>query len=367
MAARTGPRLLRRGRIYYTWVPKPGGGTQRKTTNCTDITAARAKARELERRATDPAYQASYTTTTQQLADRFLASRRRAGRALGTLQHYEVKCSHLVRLLPRVPAMITHSIVERYTDIREGEGAKQTTVKKELRALKAMLRYAKRAGAWTGDLDAVIPEYADPYEPRTRALSFIEAKALLEALEKPDNAQTEDRAHNRAAFVAFAMATGARLGEVQRAQRDDVTSAAVFIRGTKTKKAKREVPLVGFGAKLMAYVLDRIGDRKGRMFDAWLNPVRDLEVACKQAGIVKVTANDLRRTFASWLLAAGLDLDTARRLLGHTTTRMLERVYGQVSSAQLRERMAGRLLDQQGGKRGPKLLLPASTKPRRKR
>ncbi len=367
MAPRTGPRLVRRGRIWYTWVPKPGGGTRRVGTSCTDKDAARDKARELERLATNPAHQAAYKTTTRELADRYIGSRKRAGRAAGTLHHYEVKCSHLVRLMPRMIAHITLGVVERYADAREREGAAKTTVKKELRALKAMLRYGKRAGLWLGDLDAVIPEYEDTYEPRTRTLSWLEAVALLKALQEPDNAQPVDRAMNRAGFVAFSLATGARFGETQRAQRDDFAKGAVYIRGTKTKAAKREVPIVGFALALMDYVWRCVGDRKGRLFDAWRNPVRDLEVACKQANIAKVTANDLRRTYASWMLAAGLDLDTVRRLLGHTSTRMLERVYGQVSSQELRARVAGRLLDHPGDKKDLPRLLLTTAKPAGKR
>lgn len=363
MGTRSGPRLVRRGRIWHCWVPRPEGGTRRVTTNCTDKDAARERARELERRAASPAHQTAHQTTIRQLADRFLASRKRAGRAAGTLHHYTVKCSHIVRLLPN-PMHLTHNLVERYADTREEEGAAKTTVKKELRALGAMLRYGKRSGIWLGDIAAIIPEYADTYEPRTRALTFLEAKALLTELEKPSNTQPAEAAKNRAAFVAFVLATGARLGEALRAQRDDISKGSIRIRGSKTKLAKREVPISGFFADLAVYVLACIGDRKGRMFDTWSNPTRDLDVACKHAGIDRVTPNDLRRTYASWLIGdLSMDLDTARRMLGHSSTRMLERVYGQVSQAEMASRLRVRLLDQRGRKGSSRLLLPAKPTP----
>ncbi|HET9045114.1 MAG TPA: tyrosine-type recombinase/integrase [Burkholderiales bacterium] len=362
MGSRTGPRLVRRGRIWYTWVPKPGGGTRRVGTNCTDRKAAAEVARDLERRAADPAYQASYTTTVQQACDRYLASRKRAGRAAGTLHHYTVKTSHLTRVINVPLAHITIGIVERYIDTRTNEGAARTTVKKELRALGAVLRHAKRLGLWTGDVGAVIPEYADDYQPRKRSLAWNEVVFLLAALEKPSNSQPASVSANRSAMIAFIVATGARWGEAVRAQREDVTELYVALRGTKTKLARRTVPVVPMTEKLVGYAMTRVGDRKGRLFDRWTNPNRDLEVACKQASIPKCTPNDLRRTIATWMRASGVDTSVVAAFLGHTTSRMVERVYGRLSPEELRGRIAGRLLDQQGGTEGQISTLPAPRK-----
>jgi len=62
---------------------------------------------------------------------------------------------------------------------------------------------------------------------------------------------------------------------------------------------------------------------------------RDLPAAAKRAGVPRVTANDLRRTFASWLVQAGVSLYVVSRLLGHKSTRMVELVYGQLDDATL--------------------------------
>lgn len=362
MAARTGPRLVRRGRIWYTWVPKPGGGTKRVTTNCTDRGAAKGKARELERRAADAAYQASYTTTVQQACDRFLASRKRAGRAAGTLHHYEVKCSWLATRLRMPLAMLNVAAVEKYIDAREKE-ASRTTVKKELRALGAVLRHAKRVGIWTGEVERVIPEYADDYQPRKRALTQLEVRNLLLALAGPDNAQGHERARNRAAMVAFIVATGARWGEAVRARREDVSGDFVHLRGTKTKGAKRTVPIVPMTRTLLDFAMEHGGD--GRLFDSWSNPTRDLEVACRQAGIEKASANDLRRTVATWMRAAGVDISIIAAFLGHSTSRMVERVYGRLSPQELRARMTGRNVDRMGGKTSVPKRLPAPRNPKK--
>jgi len=58
---------------------------------------------------------------------------------------------------------------------------------------------------------------------------------------------------------------------------------------------------------------------------------RDLALACKAARIRRVTPNDLRRTFASWLKQRGVDSMVVAKLLGHTSTRMVELVYGHLN------------------------------------
>ncbi len=50
------------------------------------------------------------------------------------------------------------------------------------------------------------------------------------------------------------------------------------------------------------------------------NVGRDLPRACERAGVPRCTPNDLRRTFASWLVQAGESLLVVSRLLGHGST-----------------------------------------------
>jgi integrase len=58
---------------------------------------------------------------------------------------------------------------------------------------------------------------------------------------------------------------------------------------------------------------------------------RDLGDACNRAGIDPVSPNNLRRTYASWLKQRGVDSAVVAKLLGHTSTRMVDLVYGHLA------------------------------------
>jgi hypothetical protein len=68
-----------------------------------------------------------------------------------------------------------------------------------------------------------------------------------------------------------------------------------------------------------------------------------LRYACRRAGIDHVTPNDLRRTYATEMHAAGARLSTLAPVLGHMDTRMLERVYAVLPPALIAERLRAEL------------------------
>jgi hypothetical protein len=72
----------------------------------------------------------------------------------------------------------------------------------------------------------------------------------------------------------------------------------------------------------------------------WGNVRRDLAGACEEAQIDRCSPNDLRRTFASWQVEAGVPLFPVAQAMGHKDTRMLERVYGRQTPEQLAAIMA---------------------------
>ncbi len=78
----------------------------------------------------------------------------------------------------------------------------------------------------------------------------------------------------------------------------------------------------------------------GLLFRPWTNVRRDLHAACDAVKIVRCSPNDLRRTCATWLRAAGASPELIAPVMGHADTRMVERVYGRLPLEDLRRRLA---------------------------
>lgn len=333
-------RFRKRGDIWHVRFTLDGTRYE-FSTGCRDRRAAEARAKELERRAADPASEArraAEAVTVQHAADLTLAhydAEVKAGtRAKDTADFYERKLGHVVRVLGAASvASIGPADVDRYIRTRREETASDHTIHKEVAALKVLLGLAKRRGWWQGDLDTLTPEgWTSGYKPRDRALTVDEVLALCAEL-GPD----------RAAQVCYAVATSAELGALERAERGDYRKeeGLVYVRGTKRETRDRQVPVVlPACADLLAFALEHAQGKKSSLFRPWRMNWRDLKAACERAKIPTCTLNDLRRTFAHWHLAAGCAFEDVARAMGHVDTTMLQRVYGRVRPEELRARMA---------------------------
>jgi integrase len=338
-------RLFKRGRVWYVQVYENGRRVQR-STQCHDRRAAELRARQLERDAADPAHAAASRATLTDALQLLLRQRREqaaAGRRSSeTVHFYETKAGHLVRLLetgadgayaPFLLAGLQARHVDAYISRRRAEKAHEATIAKELVTLRAALKLAVRAGLWLGNPAAVLPiGFAPEYRPRDRFLTPDELAKLLGAL-LPD----------QAARVAFIVGTSACWGESCRALRADVAEdlSTVFIRGTKRSTRLRTVPIVGETARsLLEYALTHAAGADGLLFRPWTNVRRDLHAACDAVKIRRCSPNDLRRTCATWLRAAGVSPELIAPVMGHADTRMVERVYGRLPLEDLRRRLA---------------------------
>ncbi len=160
---------------------------------------------------------------------------------------------------------------------------------------------------------------------------------------------------NRAAVVAFIVATGATCpSEVSPCRRADIKGYDVHIRGTKRATRDRKLRVPSYVRKYLDRAVKGLGPWG---FDPWPNIVKDLKRAarllsmCEECRIrqgkgarndLRVTCedckavplfrplspNDLRRTFAQWLVRSGVPYELAFPMMGHSSPRMLEVVYG---------------------------------------
>lgn len=339
---------------------------RQRSTKCRDYKAAEILLRQWERDGANPNHAAQRDETMSAALDRLIATRQEqadAGRrAQSTVSFYKKKTGHLRRffefMVPgldgklimnvgtdgryvQVPFSLSDleaSHVDDYISLRRGEGAAENTIYKELVALRAALKLSKRRGLWAGDPSSVLPvAFAPEYVPKSRWLPVPELMKLLPQLQ-PD----------RAARVAFAVASSANLSESDRAMRPHISKdlSTVHIDGTKNNSRKREVPIVlPIGKELLAYALKHAQGEGGKLFLPWPNVQRDLIEACKRAGIEPCSTNDLRRTFSMWHQAAGALPTTLHKSMGHADDRMLNKgVYGKLEVEQRRT-----LLQQQMG------------------
>ena len=164
-----GYRLTKRGHIWYAHFFESGVRRQ-VSTHCTDLKAAELKLRQLERDGADPAHAASQNASLS-AALRLLIDRRTEEAIAGRRSHetvafYRRKAGHLTRVFeyptgqtfqPFLLRDLQPTHVDNYISRRRSEAVSDHTITKELVALRAALKLAKRAGLWRGELDALLP------------------------------------------------------------------------------------------------------------------------------------------------------------------------------------------------------------------
>ena len=341
-------RIYLRGRIYWGRYYDAQGEEHRRSTLCRDKDAALQLVRQWERDATDPRRSTAPLSTTIGNALTLLVNERetqaRQGkRSADTALFYRKKAGHWLRLLGADFDLgaLTSVVVDHYIDVRREEGAGESTISKELITLRASLKIAQRKGLFHGVIPAILPSGFSPeYKPRSSFLTPSEVELLLPQL-----------ARDRAARVAFAIATSANLRETDLAQRGDLGDEAVLLRGTKRHSRTREVPIVFEWQRVLLVFAKAHGlGEKGVLFTPWGNMHRDLNAALERAHISRaskgetistltLSSNDLRRTTATWLRSEGVPPDLIAAILGHKDSRMVERVYGRMPQDLLASRI----------------------------
>lgn len=325
-----------------------GKVTVRRSTRCSTKPAAEIVIARWERERADPVYAAANEATFGEEARLFLSACRgaveRSKMAPETLSMYRQKAGTLCRLLGEDAKLASFDgssfaayIEARRADFREstrtdarpdGKAITESTLYKEWVTFRGILKQAWRAQRYGRDPAALKPAHFGPeYHPRETALTWPQVESLVCYLEEP-----------RRRPVAFALATGARRREVFAARHGDVVSMSVRIRGSKTEAAAATIPI----PSLMGDLLAIAGEPP---FDTWGNARRDLEVTCKALGIPRVTWNDLRRTFASLLVQAGVAPHLVAKLMRHKTTTMVDRVYGRQTTESLSSLIEAQIRD----------------------
>lgn len=331
-------KLYRRhkdGPWYYDYLTPEGKRVQR-STRTTDKRVANERARQAELAATPQA-----RGRKQRLSDAIdHMVTLMVDKAAGTVEMYKEKGRRIfVTLGDPLIGDITHDMLSEYIakrlnkdDAKHGK-ASPHTVQKELITIRRALKLAHRRGVLPAM--PVFPEFSAKYKPRETWLTPEQFSLVCAELDE-----------GRRRWASLAALAGANLSEVEGIDWADVDleRGRMRIRGTKRETRDRVVPL----APALRHELELVPRerRAGKVVAGWGNVRRDLHRAVAaanrrhKAGIPYVSPNDLRRTFASWLVQNGVPLLTVATLMGHSSTRMVERVYGKLSKQNLEDAIA---------------------------
>ncbi len=227
----------------------------------------------------------------------------------------------LKKLLPffgsRLLCDIHPLLIQSYKEKRLRE-VKPATVNRELGLLKHMYNLGIKWGrVSTNPMRDVRLLYVKNVQERV--LSLEEAAKLLGAC-------TE---YSRP-IVLTALNTGMRRGEILGLKWEHIDTGQRVITILNSKNGKvRKIPindtlwwtleqLKKNATTEFVFVCLRTGKPSQRFTTAWLNALR-------RSGITHCRFHDLRHTFASNLVAAGVDLITVQELMGHSTILMTSR------------------------------------------
>jgi len=347
------------GYTYYGDVWR-NGRRQQVSLRTSNFEVAKARLRDIELATTN-----SGPHVSQRLADAldWYTDTVCAMKPDGTRESYKQKARHLTRVLGEIELdSLTKDRVLQYIAMRKKEGAHEHTIHKELVVLRGALRAAKERtpATFQGEVATVVPRFETHYEPRRTFLTPEQFMQLSRHLVKPiapkatqrTIERSEERRARRVLFCMMIAFASPRLGELHKMRWEEhVDMRLGLLRIPKGKTVSRAIKI----APVLRPWLQEFGDRagwRGPVVDSWGSCRRDIKAAVDRANaaaaaeaeqlgidppakIPYVTPNDLRRTFASWLVQARESLFVVATLLGHSSTRMVELVYGRLDERTL--------------------------------
>ncbi|HEX4204355.1 MAG TPA: site-specific integrase, partial [Ktedonobacteraceae bacterium] len=223
-----------------------------------------------------------------------------------------------------------------------------------------------------GGLKAAVKGRYIPYHPAdTISLPAPEAEreAVFLTLEQAQNLLVVAHGHRREAFIALALTTGMRHGELAALRWDDIhfDTATISIRRTlsrrqggfyendpKTKTSERIVPLVPALYAILNTHRARQNEARVKAGPAWKNlnlvfcnrsggflhdgPTREaFYKLLDTSGIPRMHIHDLRRSSSTLLRLLGVDVKVVQEILGHSHIDTTANIYSHVLPAMQRD------------------------------
>ncbi len=317
--------LYKRGNVWWIAYTLPDGRTERKSAGTSNKKQAEAlllkrKAEILEGKI--PARPIKRYTF-QELAEEYAAW-------ASYQRYFRTKKYFIKQLAERFGCLPLNSfttlLIEKY-QAEARKDVKPATVNRRISCLKHMFRKACEWGWVNEDVLKRVSAIKLLKEPpgRLRYLSEEEIQDLIDVC-----------APHLRPIVFVATHTGMRLGEILGLKWSQVDLRNGFVLLDITKNGeRREIPInstlrkifeaMPRGPESLYVFVNKDGDPYQRV-------KRSFATACRRAGIVDFRFHDLRHTFASHMVMAGVDITTVKELLGHKTLAMTMR-YSHLASS----------------------------------
>lgn len=221
------------------------------------------------------------------------------------------------------PDQITRQICREYAAKRKG--ASNSTIRKEIGIVRAAVR-------WHSPQAPAVFELPPNPPPKDRYLTREEYDRLL--------AECHD--HHLRLYVMLAIATAGRKSAILELTWDRVDFDSGLIHlgtGEKRVKGRATVPMTRTVREALlnaqkGAITERVIEYGGHGVK---NIVKAFRAACKRAGLDGVTPHTLRHSAASWMAMSGVSMAEIAAYLGHTDSRITERVYAKFSPDYLRK------------------------------
>ena len=238
-------------------------------------------------------------------------------------RHYRGYCNNLKAFFGgRTLAEITPKLIVEYKAVRYAAGLKPASINRELASLKKAFNLAVREWEWCRENPVSKVSMEQENNQRDRWLSMEEEPPLLQGC--------APWLHN---LVTFALHTGMRMGEILELTWRGVDFNRRTVMVVRSKNGERRT--IPINETVLSVLRQKSKVRSLSTELVFCSQVftsmetghlrRSFRVALRKAGIDDFHFHDLRHTFATRLVQAGVDLYKVQRLLGHKSPIMTQR------------------------------------------
>jgi integrase len=259
------------------------------------------------------------TVDWQQMVEEYRHDKQVAGVVEDTLYEVALTLRHFERLVGRRNSkQITQDAIDRFI-LQRGQEAKRTTLNKDIRNLKAFIRWCRKNRYTNGEIE--IRQLKEDERP-VKSLTNIQIRKLLSASRPYQTLRMR---------ILLALGTGLRRGDIESLKASDIDfeNSYVTTRSKKTRKSmgSRPVPLPVM-AELKKYV-SGLDPEQEQLFSRRFNQHRWDKIRQKlRLGDFKF--HDLRKTFGSVLAQNGISTAVTQKLLEHSSPDLTNKVYTNV-------------------------------------